>query len=93
MNARTVWVFVGSGARLPSGVFSSRDLAEEWIRTNRLAGLLTEYPLDQSAYDWAVENGHFRPSKPEHGTPKFVAGFTSAMLPHFHYETDEPGGT
>jgi hypothetical protein len=82
----SVWVFVGAGARLPSAVFSSQAEAEEWIKANRLEGLLTEYPLNQSAYDWAVAQGYFKPSKPEHSTPKFIGGFTSASQRHIHYE-------
>ena len=93
VEGETVWVFVGAGARLPSAVFTTRAAAEKWIEANRVEGLLTEYPLNQSAYDWAVAHGYFRPSKPEHNTAKFIARFTSASQSHAHYGSadDEPG--
>ena len=47
---KTVWVFHGANSRLSSGVFSSLDKAEEWIRKNGLSGILTQYPLDVSPY-------------------------------------------
>jgi hypothetical protein len=83
---KSVWVFLGNGARMPSAVFSSQAAAEKWVKANQLSGLLTEYPLDQSAYDWAISQGFFKPSKPEHSAPKFIAGFTSASQSHFHYD-------
>ena len=86
---QSVWVFVGSGGRLPSAVFSSQPGAEEWIKANRLEGLLTEYPLDHSAYDWAIAQGHFAPSKPEHSAPRFIGGFTSASQRHVHYDSSD----
>ena len=59
----TVWVFNGSKARFASAIFSSKQLAIDWITKNRLSGVLTRYPLDVSAYEWAVARGHFTPSK------------------------------
>ena len=50
----SVWVFVGEGASLPSGVFASSEAAALWIARHGLTGLLTEYPLGEGAYDWAV---------------------------------------
>lgn len=52
-----VWVFNGKRAIFPSGVFTSRENAEAWINEYGLEGTLTLYPLDQSVYDYAVENG------------------------------------
>src|SRR5205807_5087901 len=86
VSEATVWVFMGAGARLPSAVFASKEAAEAWIHLNQLDGLLTEYPVDKSAYDWAVENGHFKPVKPEQRTSRFIGSFTSAALRHEHYE-------
>jgi len=84
-NSR-VWVFVGEGGRLPSGVFSSREHAEVWILQHRLSGMLTAYPIDQGAYDWAVESGVFKPNTEEKRTPKFIGQFSSASLEHYHYD-------
>ena len=85
----TVWVFNGSGRRFPnfpSAVFTSLDRAEQWITKNGASGILTEYPLDVGAYDWAVSNGFFQPSKDEHRTPAFITAFSDASQEHHHYE-------
>jgi len=77
-----VWIFVGDGGRLPSGVFTTRENAEAWIAKYSLSGLLTRYPLDVSVYDWARENGF---EKREHGADR-IGRFSSAYLEHHHYE-------
>jgi hypothetical protein len=87
-----VWVFNGAKARLASGVFSSRENAEAWIARHKLTGLLTEYPLDFGAYDWAVQHGLFRPKRPDQGTGEFIGAFTNPHLQHFHYEDGRPTG-
>jgi len=95
MNERTVWVFTGSQASkaslFPSGVFSSQESAEAWIATHELSGTLTLYRVDVGAYDWAVQNGYFRPTKPHHSTPEFIAGFSGGDV-HFHYESGKRDG-
>lgn len=78
-----VWVFNGGGT-FPSGVFSTRALAERWIAKHGLTGTLTAYPVDQGVYEWAVERGSFRPKEPP--TPRKVARFSSAYQEHYHYE-------
>lgn len=79
----TVWVFNGDGgAGFPSGVFASRASAEAWIRQNKLTGVLTEYPLGVGVYDWAVQRNLFVPKRPEHSSPKFIGGFSSAHQSH-----------
>jgi len=80
-----LWIFNGSGAQFPAAVFSSRDLADAWIRQHGLSGTLTQYPLDVSALDWSIQQGFFRPTKPNHATPQFKQSFTSASQPHHHY--------
>ncbi|MET4105942.1 hypothetical protein ABIB60_001290 [Hymenobacter sp. UYP22] len=40
-----VWVFHGAGSRFTSGVFTSRQQAEEYIQQYQLSGILTKYPL------------------------------------------------
>ena len=84
-----VWVFNGSRNRFPSAVFVSRDEAERWIASTQAIGTLTKYPLGISAYDWAVQNGHFTPSTPDHSTPAFISNFSSASQEHYHFEPDE----
>lgn len=44
------------------------------------------YPVDIGAYDWAIQNGYFRPTKPHHSTPEFIAHFSGGDI-HFHYES------
>ena len=57
----TVWVFVGEGARFPSGVFASVVEAEAWIGLHGLTGVLTEYPVGEGVYDVAVQAGRSFP--------------------------------
>lgn len=83
---RSVWVFNGEGSRFPSGIFALRDSAEIWIRQHQLTGILTEYPLDIGVYEWAIQNGVFRPKRPDQQSSKFVGGFTSAHMAHVHFE-------
>lgn len=86
VEPRQVWVFNGEQSTLPSGVFSTRDLAEAWIAQHKLSGILTAYPLDQGAYHWAIEQGMFTPTKDYQREAKFIGRFTSASLEHYHYE-------
>ncbi len=86
MDESKVWIFVAPKATFPSGVFRSLEQADDWIVKNRLSGVLTEYPVGVGVYNWAVDRGVFKP-KPEKvidGT--FIGRFTSAAMPHFHYE-------
>lgn len=83
VSNQRVWVFNGERARFPAAVFTNRESAERWISDNALSGVLTAYPLDRSAYDWAVGEGYFTPNKP--ASAEFVAGFTSAHQEHYHY--------
>lgn len=43
---KEIWVFNGTMARFPSGLFSSLAEAKAWIKKNKLSGILTKYPLD-----------------------------------------------
>lgn len=83
-SEKTVWVFQGGG-RFASAVFETLEQAEAWIASRGVSGLLTLYPLGESSYDWAVRKGYFRPKRPEHETPEFIAAFTSGYQ-HHHYE-------
>ncbi len=91
-DVSTVWVFNGAKARFASAVFSSKELAVGWITKNRLSGVLTRYPLDMSAYEWALARGHFTPSREDQRTPEFIGKFTSASQEHYHYEDGIQGG-
>jgi hypothetical protein len=86
-----VWVFTGEGGGhgFPSGVFIDLQAAERWIRRHSLSGTLTAYPLNTGVYDWVIERGSFRPSKPHQTAPAFIGKFTSAYMQHYHYENGE----
>ena len=85
----------------PAGVFSRREIAEEWIRANRLSGTLTAYPLDQGIYDWAHEKGYLNDwtdgdrepvRRVKGGGPDVVGRFSTAHQPHFHFTDGVPVG-
>lgn len=87
---KMVWVFNGENYHMfPGGVFSQRELAEEWIRKNQLSGILTAYPIDQSVYDWVIGQGNFRPKREDQKTPAFIGGFSSARQEHYHCKNGE----
>lgn len=81
-----LWIFNGSNSRFCSGVFSSKENAERWICHYELSGLLTLYPIDESAYDWAIKNNLFSPSKENERSAEFIQKFTSSSQEHYHYE-------
>lgn len=76
---------MGDRAHWPSGVFSSREAAVQWITERHLTGMITEYPVDVGVYDWAVARGLFCPSEPQHSSPEFIGGFTTAAQGHGHF--------
>ena len=85
---KKVWVFNGENSSLPSAIFTERSLAEEWIEKYKLSGILTAYPLNISAYDWAVEKGYFKPKREEHFSPRFI-GRSTGGHEHYHYDNEE----
>ena len=92
MEMTRVWVFNGAPyKRYPGGIFTTKEIAEQWIRKHRPTGVLTLYPVDVGTYDWALESGLFRPRKPHESTAEFIGGFTDAGMEHYHYE-DGVGG-
>ena len=81
----TVWIFHGEGARFSAGVFTSREQGLAWAAHHAVSGMLTEYLVGDGCYDIAVRDGHFRPRKPHHGSPRHVASFSPSME-HVHIE-------
>jgi len=67
-------------------VFTQRELAETWIKQHGLTGTLTQYPIDEGIWDWAVRNELFTPKEEKQRTPQFIEMFSSASHGHFHYE-------
>ncbi len=82
---REIWVFNGQGAAFPCALFSSREKAEEWIESHQVRGVLTKYPVDISAYEQAIEEGWFTPTKEYQKKGRFIEAFTSASMEHYHY--------
>jgi hypothetical protein len=78
----TVWVFHGDRARFASAVFDSLESGLAWAAEHRVTGILAEY-AHGGAYDVAVREGRFTPSKAHHGTADHVAAF-SPGLRHVH---------
>jgi hypothetical protein len=84
-----VWIFFGDGGRFASGVFADRAAALAWVARHSLTGVLTEYEIGDGCYDLAVRQGRFRDTKPHHGSPEHVAGF-SPGLAHVHVRAGQP---
>lgn len=84
-----VWVFQSSDATSghPSGMWSSRERAEAWIKRVGAAGMLSAYVLDESAYDSNIRLGMLKLTKPERSTLEFQRGFTSAV-DHVHCQAE-----
>ena len=85
-GVQTIWVFTGPRAHFPSGVFTTLETAELWIQRHGLTGTLTQYPVDEGAYDWAIRENLFEASKPEHRSAGFISRFSAANQEHYHYE-------
>lgn len=85
MNDSKIYVFNGNSAAFPSAIFSSYEKAEQWIQLHQLSGTLTVYPLDISAYDWAVEKQYFKPKSEKDKSAIFMSKFSSAYQEHWHF--------
>jgi hypothetical protein len=88
---RTVWIFHGEGAGFASAVFDDEAGGLAWAARHGVTGILTEYPVGVGCYDAAVAAGRFRPSRPHHGTPAHVAGFSPFGM-HIHLRDGHPDG-
>jgi hypothetical protein len=84
VTGKTVWLFQGEMVSQPSAAFSKLGRAVDWIKRHSLSGLLTEYPLNEGVYDWAVRRGFYRPK--DIPDPAFVGKFSSASQRHFHFD-------
>ena len=84
-----IWIFIGNGAVFPSSAFTEKKVAEKWIETNKLSGMLSAMPVNQGLFDWGCENNAFsmKPEKLEEkkNDPRFIADCTTASLEHDHY--------
>ncbi|MEU4765087.1 hypothetical protein AB0H12_17690 [Actinosynnema sp. NPDC023794] len=78
----TVWVFHGDRGRYASGVFDTLDAGLAWAAERQVTGILAEY-AHGGAYDVAVGEGRFTPTKAHHGTADHVAAFGPGLR-HIH---------
>lgn len=85
----SLYIFTSKSLGLPSGIFTSYKLASSWIQNNYLSGILTEYPVDTSCYDWAIEHGYFKEKTPIDRAPTFIEKFVSAYQQNWHFEHGE----
>lgn len=87
-----VWVFTGH-RQVPSGIFSTIERAETWIRIHGLTGALTAFPMDEGCFDWAVRCGitNLKVEKlaVRQLDAEFTGNFCTASQEHFHYENGE----
>ena len=75
-----------SKSKFSSGAFSSKALADQWIKKYKLSGILSQYPIDIGVYDWAISKKFFVASVERDNHPDFIGSFSSASLEHYHYE-------
>jgi hypothetical protein len=88
-DQQVIRVFNGNASRFPSGVFTSVERAAEWIAKHGLTGVLTGYPVDEGAYDWAVRTGLFKVKHEYQRTAAFIGKFASGHY-HHHFENGHP---
>ncbi len=90
---RHIWIFHSARSNFPSAVSSTLGTAERWIQLNKVTGVLTAYPLDEGVFDWALRMDLVSDRvRPRGKDPIFVAGFSSAMQEHYHYEDGARAG-
>ena len=84
-----VWVFQGNNSTFPSAIFSTYQHAILWISNSKVSGILTQYPVDISVYDWAISEDYFKPKTENKKSPDFISKFSSAYLKHYHFIVGE----
>lgn len=82
----TIYIFNADKATFASAVFTSKQLAEQWIQKHHVCGVLTEYPVNTGCYDWAIEKGYFKTKSPIDRSPVFIAKFLSAYQKNWRYK-------
>lgn len=83
-----LWVFIGTRLYpgFPSAVFTTEARARRWIRRTRASGTLSYYPIDVSAYEWAIATGRYTPRGGTDETPEFIASFSSVHQERYDYD-------
>jgi hypothetical protein len=80
-----IWVFVGEQSSACGGVFSDLAIAENWILQHSLSGLLSQYPLNEGVFDWAVRTARVKQKFADNAPPQIIGSFCS-YLHHYHYK-------
>jgi hypothetical protein len=80
---KTVWVVNAEGSGLPCGIFTTEERAREFVGRYGFPCTLSEFPLDESAFEHAIARGFFSPRSDGERSPWFVSQFTP-RLQHFH---------
>ncbi|OTG67721.1 DUF7710 domain-containing protein [Acinetobacter silvestris] len=88
-SSEKVFIFNFDRSCFSSAVFSSFSLANTWIQKNYLSGVLTEYPLNQGSYDWAIEQGYFKVKSPIDRAPIFIGSFISTHQKRWYFKDGE----
>lgn len=86
MEGNEIYVFIGEESSFPSGIFTTLENAEGWIKKHLLSGILNRYPLDIGLYDWAIKEDFFTVKNDYQKEPKFIQKFTCASMEHFHFK-------
>ncbi|HYG76046.1 MAG TPA: hypothetical protein VEK08_13660 [Planctomycetota bacterium] len=86
-----VWVFMGQHGTVPMGVWSSLDAAHKYIHDQQLTGSLTRYEVDVPIYDWAKDNGLFKPKNDQQRSIKFKQTFHNHYQEHYTFKEGHCG--
>ena len=89
MEKDKIYVFNGNNSVFPSGLFAEYELAVNWIKSNKLSGVLNVYPVNIGLYDWAIENNFLEIKNENQKTPNFIGRFTCASVEHYHFDNGE----
>lgn len=81
----TMYLFSGQETKFASAVFSTFEKAKNWVEQNHLSGMLIEYPIDESCYDWAIQQGHFTQLSAIDKAPIFIERFVSIYQKRWHF--------
>ncbi|WP_343300277.1 DUF7710 domain-containing protein [Cellulomonas sp. P4] len=85
-----VGVFHGEGAQVASAVFRTQAEGLVWAAKHSAPGILTEYPVGDGCYGIAVAQGSLTSTRPRHGSPEHVAGFSPGWTQHTHITAGTP---
>ncbi|WP_089605142.1 DUF7710 domain-containing protein [Acinetobacter piscicola] len=86
MKRPSVFLFQAENASYTSAVFSSYKLAQTWVYENGLSGVIMEYPLDVSSYDWSISKNYFKVKSPIDKSPVFIGSFVSTYQLQWHFQ-------